>query len=464
MTFTYDNAGNLTVAANSNGAYTMAYDAMNRMTLVNEPVGAILTMIYDALGNRTEVQDGTGKEDSTYDAENRLTRRVYYQGTSTEVIAVQEAYDALDELTTLNRYYGSRPEQSAGSTNYGYDDDLRLTNLQHVNGGGTSIANYTYTYDAASNVQTETRNGSTITYTYDAANELLGSSTDSFTYDATGNRTNTGYSTSAGNELTSDGVYSYTYDANGNEVTKYNSSTTWTYSYDNNNEMTSAVEKVSGTTVMSAVYKYDAFGNRTESDVTQSGSTTVTKFILEGWKNLNGDLMGNDNWDVLADISSTGTMKTRYVRGDAVDQIFAELAYNGSSFTPDWTLTDIRGSVRDIINNAGTVQDSISYSAFGKITSETNSANRGRYAWSGRELDVETGCSITGRAITIPIRGGGLARTRWALRRGTAIFTAMCIISRRTIVIQVGGRGYLAIRLVCQIVAFHIRLILMELD
>ena len=53
---------------------------MNRMTLVNEPVGATLTMVYDALGNRTEVQDGTGKEDSTYDAENRLTRRVYYQG------------------------------------------------------------------------------------------------------------------------------------------------------------------------------------------------------------------------------------------------------------------------------------------------------------------------------------------------------------------------------------------------
>ena len=46
--------------------------------------------------------------------------------------------------------------------------------------------------------------------------------------------------------------------------------------------------------------------------------------------------------------------------------------------------------MRDITNNAGTVQDSITYSAFGKITAETNSANRGRYAWSGRELDVET--------------------------------------------------------------------------
>ena len=35
----------------------MAYDAGNRMTLVNEPFGATLTMAYDNLGNRTQVQD-----------------------------------------------------------------------------------------------------------------------------------------------------------------------------------------------------------------------------------------------------------------------------------------------------------------------------------------------------------------------------------------------------------------------
>ena len=194
--------------------------------------------------------------------------------------------------------------------------------------------------------------------------------------------------------MTADGTYTYTYDANGNEIGKRTPRTgdNWTYSYDDKNEMISAVDKTSGGTVeTSAVYKYDAFGNRTEKDVTISGTATVTKFIMDGWKNLNGHLMGNDNWDVLADLNSSGTMTTRYLRGNAVDQIFAELAYNGSTFTADWTLTDIRGSVRDIINNAGTVQDSISYSAFGKITSETNSANRGRYAWSGRELDVETG-------------------------------------------------------------------------
>ena len=182
-------------------------------------------------------------------------------------------------------------------------------------------------------------------------------------------------------------------DANGNELTKTNIATGdyWTYGYDDRNELTSAVDKTSGNVIeTSAVYKYDAFGNRTEKDVTISGTTVVTKFVLDGWKASNGHLTGNANWDVLADLSGTGSLKTRYLRGDVVDQVFAQLAYNGTTFTPNWYLTDVRGSVRDIINNAGAVQDSITYSAFGVITAETNSSNRGRYTWTGRELDVET--------------------------------------------------------------------------
>ena len=37
LTFTFDAVGNLTQSANNAGTYTMAYDAINRMTLVNEP-------------------------------------------------------------------------------------------------------------------------------------------------------------------------------------------------------------------------------------------------------------------------------------------------------------------------------------------------------------------------------------------------------------------------------------------
>jgi RHS repeat-associated protein len=36
-------------------------------------------------------------------------------------------------------------------------------------------------------------------------------------------------------------------------------------------------------------------------------------------------------------------------------------------------------------------KDTLKYDGFGNIISETNSAYRGRYAWTGRELDVEDG-------------------------------------------------------------------------
>ena len=142
-------------------------------------------------------------------------------------------------------------------------------------------------------------------------------------------------------------------------------------------------------------YVYDAFGNRIEKDVDAdgdgAGAAVVTKFALDGWNPAKAGADGNANWDVWADLNGSGSLTTRYLDGDAVDQVFAQLAYNGSTFTPSWYLTDINGSVRDIVNNSATVQDSITYDAFGNITAETNSANRGRYAWTGRELDVETG-------------------------------------------------------------------------
>ena len=236
------------------------------------------------------------------------------------------------------------------------------------------------------------------TYTYDATNQLLGDTNATFTYDATGNRTNSGYSTTTGNQVTNDGLWTYTYDAQGNETGKSNATDTWDYKYDNRNELTVADHHLTGTVTLDLVvtYTYDAFGNRSQqsydADGAGAGSPVVTKFVQDGWNPALKGGIGNSRWNVLADLDGGGSLKTRYLRGDVVDQLFAELAYNGSSFTPSWTLTDIRGSVRDVINNSAGVVDSINYGAFGNILAgETSSSDRGRYAWTGRELDIETG-------------------------------------------------------------------------
>jgi RHS repeat-associated protein len=54
-------------------------------------------------------------------------------------------------------------------------------------------------------------------------------------------------------------------------------------------------------------------------------------------------------------------------------------------------LTDRQGSVRDITDNTGTVQDTISYDGWGNVTSETHPGWGDRYKWTGRDLDIQTG-------------------------------------------------------------------------
>ena len=424
-TFTYDADGNLLTAANGNGIITMAYDNLDRMTAVNEPVGATLTTTYDNLGNRTALQDGTGVESFSYDVRNRLTT-ITYTAAGTQVIDIALALNALNELTGVSRYNGMA---LAARTSYTYDDAGRITGLIDTNGSAANLSHYTYTYDAAGNLQTESLARTTFTavvttYTYDADNQLKNDSNTTFSYDATGNRSSTvtggttfTYSTTTGNQLQYDGVWTYTYDAEGNETGKVKAGGEhWTYTYDNKNELVEAdhYATLTSTCDKSVVYTYDALGNRIaqsyDADGAGGGAAVVTKFVLDGWKAANGHLMGNTNWDVIEVLDGSGSLTSRNIFGDAVDQVFAEMAYSGGTFTPAYTLTDVRGSVRDVVNNSGTVLDSVNYGAFGNILSgETNSANRGMYAWTGRQLDVETGLqynraryydSATGRWIS----------------------------------------------------------------
>ena len=74
--FGYDVAGNLLTASNDAGAYSFTYDALNRVSTVNQPFGLSLTNVYDAADNRISVTDNKGGvTSSTYDGMNRLSSR-----------------------------------------------------------------------------------------------------------------------------------------------------------------------------------------------------------------------------------------------------------------------------------------------------------------------------------------------------------------------------------------------------
>jgi RHS repeat-associated protein len=88
------------------------------------------------------------------------------------------------------------------------------------------------------------------------------------------------------------------------------------------------------------------------------------------------------------DFNGDGLLKTRYLYGPGIDELFARI---GTGEDPQWYLADRLGSVRQIVDGAGTILDEISYDSFGGILSETNPAQGDRFKFTGREFSPELG-------------------------------------------------------------------------
>jgi RHS repeat-associated protein len=384
QTWTYDAAGEMLTAQDPDGTYTMGYDPLGRVSSVQEPFNLVLTFGYDANGNRTSVLDSKGGVTTvTFDADNRqLSEQVAGSGVSP--MRFDYAYDAASRVTSLTRYSNLAGTSVVGTTAYQYDADNDQTNIKSTSGTGSVLANYTYTYDAANRLTSKVENGSTTSYSYDADNQLTADGASTFGYDGTGNRTNAGYSTGAGNELSFDGTYTYTYDAEGNVTEKKSTSQTWDYTYDNRDQMTSAT-LTTGTVVSDRVtYLYDAFGNQIERDAWNGSTTTVTRYGLDGWNPAKPTPVGNEDFDAWAQLDGSNALTERGVFGIGADQIIARQSASG---TVAWDLTDHEGSVRQVIDNSGTVLGSVTYTAYGAVAS---GAVYDTYGYTGQPLDSLT--------------------------------------------------------------------------
>jgi RHS repeat-associated protein len=97
-----------------------------------------------------------------------------------------------------------------------------------------------------------------------------------------------------------------------------------------------------------------------------------------------------------------------------VDEVFARVSAGGVAA---WYLTDRLGSVRELVDGYGSLQDEVAYDGFGKLLSETNPGFGDRWKYTGREWESETGLyyyrarqydAVTGRFTSEdPIGFGG---------------------------------------------------------
>src|SRR5262249_42138558 len=154
-----------------------------------------------------------------------------------------------------------------------------------------TLSEFSFTYDAASRITAYTGPEGTVNYSYDNTDQLTGASgarSESYSYDANGNRSMTGYTTGTGNRLTSDGTYSYTYEKEGNMLTRSRRGSGKTdYRGDSRNRLTDVkVKNSSGPVIEEDVFTYDIFDRRVKKsyDPDGAGSTapTVTYTIYDG--------------------------------------------------------------------------------------------------------------------------------------------------------------------------------------
>jgi RHS repeat-associated protein len=233
-------------------------------------------------------------------------------------------------------------------------------------------------------------------YQYDAASQVTAAThtsqtSESYQYDANGNRTNTGTTTGDNNRLLSDDRYDYQYDAEGNRTRRTERATgnSEVLAWDHRNRLTSVTTfSATGTKLATAEFTYDVFDRRIARKVDADGNgvfETTQRFAYDG-----DDL-------ILAFSETTNVLTNRYLYGPATDEILAdEKITTGTAGTVTWSLGDNLGTIRDLVQyNAATgtttVVNHVRYDTFGQIVGQTNTAFQPYFAYTGREWDPAVG-------------------------------------------------------------------------
>jgi RHS repeat-associated protein len=312
--FAYDSVGNLVSRSVGSETTTYTYDAENRVTAITladqsteqfaydgdgrlvsaiDPSGRNVQFVYDAANRVTSTTDALGKTTTFgYDANgNNITRTIAGDTTTT-------AYDAFDRVASITTPSGRLHsfEYDAGGNLIGrktsrasisgsrvvldeqnfYDLANRLTRAYTRNGDGKTVSNLRYRYDESGNPSLRETSGSSQKYVYDALDRLtsvgFGGHTDSYTYDAAGNRaTKNGqsYQYDALNQMTSaPGGEAFTYDQQGRLASESSPAGAASYAYDSLDRLTAKTDPVAG----ALNFDYDALGR-----VAQTTGESITR-------------------------------------------------------------------------------------------------------------------------------------------------------------------------------------------
>ncbi|WIX90340.1 RHS repeat-associated core domain-containing protein [Amycolatopsis sp. DG1A-15b] len=334
--YTYDQAGQRLSMTDGTGKSTWAYDTFGEIVAQTQGSGASVSFGYDSAGNQTSIT---------------------YPGHTTPVARTFDDAERLKTVTDWNgntTTFGYSPDGQVAST--AYPDGVTVTNSYDDNDllTGTTAGpalSASYGRDPAGQASSRTVSGVTQNFGYSPREQLTSAGSTGFAYDAANNPVTVGGTTQtfdAAGQLTGD-----MFDVLG-ERTKAG---TTTYGYNQAGQLTSY------TGANSAAYAYNGDGMRTSKTV--GGATTTFVWDSAPTQNLLSD----------------GVNSYLYGPGGLpIEQIGA------ASF---WFVHDQVGSTIGLLDSAGAVAATYSYSPYGTVTATGSAGTPLRY--TGQYTDAESG-------------------------------------------------------------------------
>ncbi len=325
-----------TYQVNSDPSVAFAYYDDGSVKTITRSGDNPLTYYYLLTGQKSQVvYPNNSSVNLSYDDQGRLTGIINRKPDSNVLSSYSYGYD-YNQATgsySMKGYRTSMTDQLAQQEKYYFDNLYQLTRVDYGNGDM-----HQWSYDDI---------GNRVQQTVTPAGQ--GPIVTNYTYYQNSQSRNSQL-------LASDGTNSYTWDNNGNLLTKGSTNYTWDY----DDRMTG----ISGGSV-SASYAYDYQGERIKKTV--GGVETGYLYQAE---------------DMIKETSG-GTV-TNYLHGIGID----DPVYLDRSGAKSYYFGDGLGSIREMTDATGTVQNSYSYGAWGELrASSTTVANS--YAYTGREFAEE---------------------------------------------------------------------------
>jgi len=371
---TYTATGQVDTQTDSRGVTNFDYDKRDRRTRITNPTGAAIEYTYDKAGNRTGLITENQAVAYGFDALNRLSTVDNGQGITTY------HYDPVGNRQAIDHANGTR-------TDYTYDNLNRLLEVTHRDPLGTPFSQQTYTLAPAGHrLRMAEFNGRTVDYTYDDLNRLTqeavtdparGNRTTSWTHDAVGNRlsqTENGLVTSYVydendrllEETGPDGSITYAYDANGNTTEKRIDGVLDTaYQYNSRDRLVRAE-----TPTATLDYTYDPTGIRQSR--TENGART--HFLIDP---------NRDYAQVIEERDAAGNTSVSYLHGDdLLTQTRSGIAYTYHA--------DGLGSVRALSDSSGTPTDTYLYTTYGELEHH-DGLTENNFLFTGEQFDPGLG-------------------------------------------------------------------------